>query len=146
MEKIYVIYYSQTGNTKEMAEAIGEGIEAGGKTAEVVPVEEIAAEQISTAPVFALGCPAMGAEQLSEEMEPFVEQVETFASGKQIALFGSYGWGSGEWMRDWEQRMQNAGAQLIGGEGIICNEVPDEETLEKCRELGKKMVEQVRIM
>ncbi len=139
MEEIYVIYYSQTGNTKEMAEAIGEGITAEGKTAKVIPVEETAAEKISTAPVFALGCPAMGAEQLSEEMETFTEEVEKFASGKQIALFGSYGWGDGEWMRNWEQKMQNAGAQLIGGESIICNEAPDEETLEKCRELGKKM-------
>ena len=73
------------------------------------------------------------------EMEPFVMAVETFAKGKKIALFGSYGWGDGQWMRDWTERMQSAGAEIVGGEGLICNETPDEEALEECRELGKQL-------
>lgn len=91
--------------------------------------------------VFALGCPAMGAEVLEEaEMEPFVEAVESFAAGKKIALFGSYGWGDGEWMRDWVDRMQNAGAEIVNGEGLICQEAPDDEVLAVCEELGKQLV------
>ena len=70
--------------------------------------------------------------------EPFVEEVEKFAAGKKIALFGSYDWGDGEWMRKWTERMQNAGAEIVGGEGLICNNEPQAEDEEKCKELGKK--------
>ena len=90
--------------------------------------------------VFALGCPAMGAEVLEEsEMEPFVADVEGFASGKKIGLFGSYGWGDGQWMRDWEARMSGAGAPIVGGEGVICQEAPDADAIEQCKALGKAL-------
>ena len=142
MEEIYVVYWSQTGNTKEMAEAVGEGIVSAGKAAKVVEVGSISADVLKDAAVFALGCPAMGAEVLEEdEMEPFVADVEKFASGKKIALFGSYGWGDGEWMRDWEVRMKNAGAELVGGAGVMCNEAPDADAVEACRALGAQMVQ-----
>ena len=142
MEEYYVVYWSQTGNTKEMAEAVGEGILAAGKKAKVVEVGSVSVEELKDAAVFALGCPAMGAEVLEEdEMEPFVAEVEKFAPGKKIALFGSYGWGDGEWMRDWEARMQNAGAELVGGAGVICNEAPDEDAVTACKALGAQMVQ-----
>lgn len=90
MSKIVVAYWSQTGNTEAMANAIGEGIAAAGAEAQVVSVSDIAAAQLENEPVFALGCPAMGAEVLEEdEMEPFVAEVEKFAAGKKIAIFGS---------------------------------------------------------
>ncbi len=142
MEEIYVVYWSQTGNTKEMAEAVGEGITAAGKTAKVVEVGSVSADELKDKEVFALGCPAMGAEVLEEEeMEPFVAEVEKFVAGKKIALFGSYGWGDGEWMRDWENRMQNAGAELVGGAGVMCNEAPDADAVEACKALGAQMVQ-----
>lgn len=142
MEKLYVIYWSQTGNTQAMAEAIGEGIQEMGKQAVVIEVGSVSLEELKSARVFALGCPAMGAEVLEEmEMEPFVEGVESFVSGKSIALFGSYGWGDGQWMRDWEVRMCNVGANVINGEGMICQETPDQEMLEKCKSLGKQMAQ-----
>lgn len=82
----------------------------------------------------------MGAEVLEEsEIEPFVTEVEAFASGKHIGLFGSYGWGDGEWMRDWQARMANAGAHVVGGEGVIARESPDEDALNQCRELGEAL-------
>ena len=94
MDKIYVVFWTQGGNTQAMAEAIGEGIREAGKEAEVVFVTGANLDELKAAPKFALGCPAMGAEVLEEsEMEPFVCDVEGFASGKKIALFGSYGWG-----------------------------------------------------
>ena len=140
MSKISVVYWSQTGNTQAMAEAIGNGIKAAGKEAEVVDVSSVSLDDLKKETVFALGCPAMGAEVLEEtEMDPFVSEVEGFAAGKTIALFGSYGWGDGQWMRDWTERMQSAGAEIVGGEGLICNETPDEEALEECRELGKQL-------
>lgn len=138
MDKIYVVYWSQTGNTEAMAEAVARGIRSEGKESAVVEVGSISPEELKEEAVFALGCPAMGAEVLEEsEMEPFVETLETFVKGKTVGLFGSYGWGDGEWMRDWEARMQQAGANVIGGEGVICQETPDQEALEKCEELGK---------
>ena len=134
MSKIIVAYWSQTGNTEAMANAVGEGIKAAGGEADVVPVSAVSVDELKAASSFALGCPAMGAEVLEEsEMEPFVEEVEGFAAGKKIALFGSYGWGDGQWMRDWEERMNAAGATVVNGEGVIAHEAPDDEALEACR-------------
>lgn len=140
MEKVYVVYWSQTGNTQAMAEAIGEGIASAGKEPVVTEVGNISADELKNEKCFALGCPAMGAEVLEEmEMEPFVEEVEAIAKGKTIALFGSYGWGDGQWMRDWEERMCTAGATVLNGDGLICQEMPDDRALEECREAGKQL-------
>lgn len=141
MAKISVVYWSQTGNTAAMAEAIREGIVEAGGEAEVLDVSQASLENLKDAKTFALGCPAMGAEVLEEaEMEPFVEEVEKFAEGKLIGLFGSYGWGDGTWMRDWEARMKGAGATIVGEEGVICADMPDEDALLACKELGAKLV------
>ena len=97
-------------------------------------------DSLREAQVFAMGCPAMGAEVLEEgEMEPFVMEVEGFAQGKRIGLFGSYDWGDGDWMREWASRMEAAGATVAGGEGVIANNTPDEEALENCRKLGETL-------
>ena len=140
MNEIIVAYWSQTGNTQAMAEAVGEGIEAAGRKALVAEIGSVSMDALKNASVFAMGCPAMGAEVLEEaEMEPFVMEVEAFAAGKSIGLFGSYGWGDGEGMRSWAERMTAAGATVVGGEGVICQEAPDEEALESCRALGKAL-------
>ena len=139
MDKIYVVFWTQGGNTQAMAEAIGEGIREAGKEAEVVFVTGANLDELKAAPKFALGCPAMGAEVLEEsEMEPFVCDVEGFASGKKIALFGSYGWGDGEWMRTWEADCRADGAQLLA-EPVICNEIPDADAQEACIALGRAL-------
>lgn len=142
MSKINVVYWSQSGNTQAMAEAVGKGIVAAGKEANVVEVGSASLDDLKNAAAFALGCPAMGAEVIEEfEMEPFVNDVEAFASGKTILLFGSYGWGDGEWMRNWEERMTAAGANVIGGESLICQEAPDDSVLTECEAAGKKLAE-----
>ena len=140
MDKIQVVYWSQGGNTQAMAEAIGRGIEEAGKEAEVVFVSDASIDALKEANVFALGCPAMGAEVLEEnEMEPFVCDVEAFASGKTIALFGSYGWGNGQWMRDWVDRMVAAGANVLNGEGLMAHEAPDDDAISDCVALGNQL-------
>lgn len=140
MEKIYVVYWSQSGNTQAMAEAIGKGIVDAGKEALVTYVGDVSIEELKNAKCFALGCPAMGAEVLEEyEMEPFVSEIEGFSSGKTIALFGSYGWGDGQWMRDWTDRMNGCGASVLNGEGLMCHETPDESALAECEALGKQL-------
>ncbi|MBM6855742.1 flavodoxin [Mediterraneibacter glycyrrhizinilyticus] len=137
---ISVVYWSGTGNTQAMAEAVAEGIRGAGAEAAVMEVSDADAAALAGENAFALGCPSMGAEQLEEsEMEPFVEALEPLVSGKAVLLFGSYGWGDGEWMRDWAERMKNAGAVLVREEGVIANETPDEEALEECRAAGREL-------
>lgn len=136
MDMIIIAYWTQTGNTKAMAEAVGEGVEISGKKADVRHISEVSMDSLREAQVFAMGCPAMGAEVLEEgEMEPFVMEVEGFAQGKRIGLFGSYGWGDGQWMREWCQRCSSA--QLYDEDGLILNESPDADGQETCRELGR---------
>ena len=111
---ISIVYWSQTGNTQAMAEAISEGVTEAGKEAKIIDVTDASLDALKTEKVFALGCPAMGAEVLEEsEMEPFVSELEGSVGGKTIALFGSYGWGDGQWMRDWVERMEAAGARVL---------------------------------
>ena len=110
---------------------VAKGVEAAGATAKVVSVDGFDAAELKDEAAFALGCPAMGDEVLEEgTMEPFVEEVVKFAAGKKIGLFGSYGWGDGEWMRNWVKQMQDAGAEVLGGEDAICNDAPDDEAEE----------------
>lgn len=133
---IAVVYWSGTGNTQAMAEAVVRGIVKGGAEAELLPVAQADPAKVAAGDVFALGCPSMGAEELEEsEMEPFVQALEGLVSGKKVLLFGSYGWGDGEWMRSWEERCAAAGAQLAQP-GVICCEAPDEDALAACRALG----------
>ena len=142
MDKVIVAYWSQTGNTAAMAAAVGEGITEAGKEAVVTDISSVSMDDLQEASAFALGCPAMGAEVLEEgEMEPFVTEVEAFAAGKKIGLFGSYGWGDGQWMRDWEERMTAAGATVLNGEGLICQETPDDDAIKQCEELGEQLAQ-----
>ena len=140
MSSIAVIYWSMTGNTQAMAEAIAQGAREAGAQVDVFSVDQVGVDQVLEYDQLALGCPAMGAEVLEEsEFEPFFSQLEGRLSGKSVALFGSYGWGDGQWMRDWEERMKAAGAVLVGREGVIANEAPDEDALEQCRALGREL-------
>ena len=138
MSKTAVIYWSGTGNTEAMADAILEGAKTVNPETDYFTVSYISADEAAKYDTLILGCPAMGAEVLEEgEFEPFFSELESKISGKNIALFGSYGWGEGEWMRDWERRVTDAGASVVGGEGLIINDAPDDTGLEQCRELGK---------
>ena len=106
MSKVSVVYWSGTGNTEAMANMIAEGVKEAGKEADVLPVSIASVADLQAASAFALGCPSMGVEQLEEaEMEPFMCELESGISGKQVGLFGSYGWGNEEWMRDWEEKI-----------------------------------------
>ena len=133
--KAAVIYWSGTGNTEQMAAAVAEGANA-----ELFSVSEFSGKH-SDYDRLAFGCSAMGAEELEEsEFEPFFAEAESGLNGKTIALFGSYGWGDGEWMRSWVKRAEDDGAVIVGGEGLIANEAPSDDDLEKCRELGRALI------
>ena len=140
MSKMSIIYWSQTGNTEAMAKAIAQGAEAAGAEVKLMTVSEASEADVTGCDLLALGCPAMGAEVLEEdEFEPFFTSIEGKLSGKKVALFGSYGWGDGQWMRDWCERAKGDGAVLFSEEGLICNETPDEDAQEACRKLGASL-------
>lgn len=137
MSKMSIIYWSQTGNTEAMAKAIAQGAEAAGAEVKLMTVSEASEADVTGCDLLALGCPAMGAEVLEEdEFEPFFTSIEGKLSGKKVALFGSYGWGDGQWMRDWKARADGANAVVYQDEGLILNEAPDEEGLAQCRAFG----------
>lgn len=140
MSKIAVVYWSGTGNTQAMAEAVGEGASQAGAEVTVFEAVDFSPEQMGAFDAVAFGCPSMGAEQLEEsEFEPMFTECEPMLSGKKIALFGSYGWGDGEWMRNWEQTCIGDGA-VLACDSVICNEAPDEDEVEACKMLGKALV------
>ena len=143
MSKVAVVYWSGTGNTEAMATAVAQGAKDKGADAVLLTAVEFDAAMMDTFDAVAFGCPSMGSEQLEDtEFEPMFTACEAKLSGKKIALFGSYGWGDGEWMRNWEERAKNDGAILVGGEGLIVNETPDDEALEKCAALGAELVKE----
>ena len=136
MSKMAVIFWSGTGNTEAMANAVAEGARQAGAEVSLLPVSAVSAEEAAAYDVLALGCPAMGAEVLEEsEFEPFFAALEGSLAGKPVALFGSYGWGDGQWMRDWAERTQAAGA-VLKAQPLMVNETPDNGALSDCRALG----------
>ncbi len=138
--KAAVIYISLTGNTEKMARAIFEGTNAAGADSVLISVGDAVVQNALEYDVLILGSPAMGAEVLEEEsFEPFFSELEKHLAGKRLALFGSYGWGDGQWMRDWEARCKAAGARLVE-ESLIVHETPDVTDLEKCKAFGSNAV------
>ena len=140
MKKMALIYWSGSGNTEIMAQAIQRGIENVGQSVDVFRVDLVDAEQIKQYDALLLGCPAMGSEVLEEsEFEPFFTGIEADLKEKKIGLFGSYGWGDGEWMRDWEKRIVAAGAYLFE-EGLMINEKPEAVQEKLCEIYGERFV------
>ena len=141
MSKIAVVYWSGTGNTEAMAGAVADGAKEKGADVSVFTASEFSGSMMDDFDAVAFGCPSMGAEQLEDsEFEPMFNDCESKLSGKKIALFGSYGWGDGEWMRSWEKDCDDAGINLVC-ESVICQEAPDGDTLEACRTMGKLLAE-----
>ena len=139
MRKTAVVYWSGTGNTQMMAEKVAEGVRAAGVEADVYNCTEFSADLMDNYEAVAFGCPSMGSEQLEDtEFEPVFTECEAKLSGKVIGLFGSYGWGDGEWMRTWEDTCKQDGAVLVC-DSVICNEAPDDEADAACIALGKKL-------
>ena len=137
MASMHVIFWSQTGNTEAMADAIAEGAKAAGADVELKSVGDTNVSAALDCDLLALGCPAMGDEVLEEsEFDPFFTDLEGRLAGRKVALFGSYGWGDGQWMRDWQDRVEGANADLYQGQGLMVNETPDDGALEQCRAFG----------
>ena len=136
MQKTAVIYWSGTGNTEAMAKAVAEGAKAAGAEVGLFSADEFDAAKMDEFDAFAFGCPAMGAEELEEEVfGPVYSACEARLNGRPVGLFGSYGWGDGEWMRTWQDNCKSAGVNLAA-DSVICQEAPDDEAEAACRALG----------
>lgn len=139
MSQIAVVYWSGTGNTQAMATLVAEGAQSAGAEVSVLTAMEFDAAMMDRYDAVAFGCPAMGAEVLEEdEFAPMFADCESKLVGKKIALFGSYGWGDGEWMRNWEETCLSDGA-VIACDCVICQAAPNDEAADACRELGKAL-------
>ncbi len=137
MSKVAVVFWSQTGNTEAMANAVAEG--AGEKGAQVDVLAAADVSSVAGYDAVALGCPAMGAEELEDtEFEPMLSSIEPELTGKKVALFGSYGWGDGEWMRSWESRCAEKGIALCA-DSVMANEAPDDDAVAACKALGEAL-------
>ena len=139
MVKIGIIYWSGTGNTEKMAGLVSRGASEGGAEVVCKSVDAASQDELAGYDVVVFGSPSMGAEVVEEsEMEPFVAVATPGLKGRKVALFGSYGWGDGEWMRNWAATMKNAGVKLMD-DGLIVNETPDGEKADLCVEYGRKI-------
>lgn len=135
MSKVAVVYWSGTGNTEAMADAVVEGAVAAGAQAEKIEACDFSAAEVASYDTFAFGCSAQGDEELEDsEFEPMFADVEGSLSGKKVGLFGSYDWGSGEWMETWKERAEGDGVDLV--DTVIANNEPDDEAVEACKALG----------
>lgn len=139
MSKTAVVYWSGTGNTAAMADAVVEGVKSAGGLPELFTAESFNSDIVDNYDFIAFGCPSMGCEQLEDtEFEPMFDSCKNKLKGKKIALFGSYGWGDGEWMQTWENDCKSFGADLVC-DSVICNDAPDDEAVAKCEDLGKAL-------
>ena len=139
MSKVAVVYWSSTGNTEAMANAVADGIREKGGEAVLHTCEDFDGSKVAEYDAIAFGCPAMGDEVLEEdEFEPLYSSCEPKLSGKKVGLFGSYGWGDGEWMHDWEEKCKEDGAVLVS-DGVIWHVVPDDDAVVSCKGLGKAL-------
>lgn len=139
MKKTAVIYWSGTGNTEAMAQAVLAGMQEAGAEAALYTTAEVTPALFDDLTGVAFGCPAMGAEVLEEmDFQPMWDEAKGFLGGKNVALFGSYGWGDGEWMRSWEGSCVQAGA-ILAAASVICQEAPDEEADAACKALGRAL-------
>ncbi len=138
MSKVAVVYWSGTGNTAAMAEAVAAGARAAGASVSVINLDEASfgGSDVVNYDAVAFGCPAMGAEELEDgTFLPAFESCEPELGGKSIGLFGSYGWGGGEWMSTWEETCKNDGA-ILAADSVVCNEAPDDDAIAGCKALG----------
>ena len=136
MSKAAVVFWSGTGNTEAMARAVLKGAQAAGLSAELFGAADFDAAKAAGFDAFAFGCPAMGSEELEDsEFAPMFDAVKSALAGKKVALFGSYGWGDGDWMRNWEDDCAAAGITLAC-DSVICNDAPDDEAEAACKALG----------
>jgi len=129
--RILVVFETSLGRTKLMAEAVCQGARSTGVECEVV-----AARDFSSLDGFC--AVAVGSSTRMTRPLPRIREILSELKGVQgmpAAAFGSYGW-SGEAPDIISDLLRGLGARLVEGQPVKAKEYPDEESLQKCRELG----------
>ncbi|BEU86639.1 flavodoxin [Selenomonas sp. TAMA-11512] len=143
MAKAAVVFWSGTGNTEAMANAVVEGVKKGGAEVELIRVGDFSADRIADYAGVLFGCPACGTEELDDtEFEPFFAEAEGKLSGVKVGLFGSYGWGGGAFMETWAERTEAAGANMVA-DSVTCETEPDAAAIAQCEALGEAMAKAI---
>ena len=130
--KVAIIYASTTGNTEAMANAINEAVIGTGAEVVYGTADSADASQVTSSDLILLGSPAMGDEVLEDSMESFYTAIESELKGKKVGIFGSYDWGDGQWLRDWNDRLNSAGA-VVAQEPLMVHLTPGNEDIEQCK-------------
>ena len=140
MSKVAVVYWSGTGNTEAMADAVAKGARAAGASAELFSASDFSAAKAAGFDAFALGCPAMGSESLEDsEFEPVYDAIKGTLAGRKVALFGSYGWGGGEYLDTWKSQAEDAGVNVVSA--VAVNVEPEDDALGELKALGQKLAQ-----
>ena len=143
MSKLAVVYWSGTGNTEEMAQGLAEGIKSAGAEVDLFEAVDFKEDMVERFDAIAFGCPSMGAEELEDsEFEPMFRECESELKKKNVALFGSYDWGDGEWMEEWQEACRLSGLNLVA-DGLICHQSPEDADLANCETLGQMIAKSV---
>lgn len=139
MNKVSVVYYSGTGFTKAMADALVEGIKLAGVEPNLYKIDEVDVNDVFASDVIALGSAACGAETIEETyFVPFMEENADKFNGKKVYIFGSYGWGGGEYADNWKAQLEGFGANIVAMP-VLVNDGASDEELEQLKEIGKKL-------
>lgn len=139
-KNVAVVYWSGTGNTETMANAFVDAAVAAGAEASAVAVADFSADEVANYDALAFGCPAMGSEELeSDEFEPVWDACKDVLGDKPVVLFGSYDWGTGEWMDTWKEAAEEAGVNVVST--VIANNEPDDDALAEVAAAAKALVE-----
>lgn len=137
-KRVAVVYWSGTGNTAEMAQAVVDGAEGAGASVELFEVSDFSSDDLPNFDAVAFGCPAMGDEELEDmEFRPVWDDCVSELGDKPIALFGSYSWAEGAWMENWKEEADSANLNVLAT--TIAYDLPDDEALSACRSLGAKL-------
>ncbi|MBM0046535.1 flavodoxin [Anaerococcus sp. mt242] len=141
MSKVAVIYWSGTGNTEQMTNAIADRLKEKQIDLDIYQASDFDQSKLADYDGFAFGCPAMGDESLEEsEFEPMFESVEGKLENKAVIIFGSYEWNEGQWMLDWQERCKDNGINLAA-DGLAVYDSPSEEDIKSCQDLADKLIE-----
>ena len=129
---VAVVYWSQTGNTEAMASILAEA--CGG---EAISWDSFAADKVAEYDALAFGCPAMGDEELDPDFEELWNDCKGGLGDKPVVLFGSYDWGTGDWMETWKSDAEDAGVNVV--DTVIANLEPDDEAEDALKAAAAKL-------
>lgn len=141
MEKVLIVYHSQSGNTEAMAKAVYEGVKSGGATAILKRAEEAGVEDLLGCDIVAIGTPnyfGYMAGMVKDFFDRIWADIRDKVGNKPYMTFGSKG-GGGSQALDSVERICDGLRMVKAFNGVLATRKPANEDLAQCRELGRKL-------